>query len=191
MENSSKKDDIKDFFKTTITALVIVFLVRYFLIQPFYVRGSSMEPNFYEKDYLIIDEISYRFEQPKRGDIIVFKLKTQGYNEYLIKRVIGLPGETVIIKDGKVTIKNQDHPEGFILDELYLPKGLETIGDIEETVPDGNYFVMGDNRAVSFDSRYFGAIKRESIVGKVLLRGLPFNKFGIIKMGEYNIINNQ
>ena len=87
MENSQKKDDFKDFLKTTITALVIVFLVRHFLIQPFYVRGSSMEPNFYEKDYLIIDEISYRFEQPKRGDIIVFKLKTQGYNEYLIKRI--------------------------------------------------------------------------------------------------------
>ncbi|HOC96488.1 MAG TPA: signal peptidase I [bacterium] len=187
MENSQKKDDFKDFLKTTITALVIVFLVRHFLIQPFYVRGSSMEPNFYEKDYLIIDEISYRFEQPKRGDIIVFKLKTQGYNEYLIKRIIGLPGETVIVKDGKVTIKNQDHPDGFILDESYLPTGLETLGDVTEVVPDDSYFIMGDNRAVSFDSRYFGSIKRESIVGKVLLRGFPFSKFGIIK----NITNNQ
>lgn len=181
-----KREDLLDFIKTTVIALVTVFLVRYFLIQPFYVKGSSMEPNFYEKDYLIIDEISYRFSQPQRGDIVVFKLKNNEYNEYLIKRIIGLPGETVIIRDGKVTIKNAEHPEGFVLYESYLPKGTETLGDVIETVPDGNYFVLGDNRGVSYDSRYFGSIERSVIVGKTLLRGWPINKFGIIQMGRYN-----
>lgn len=185
-KNNTKKDDIIDFIKTTLIALAAVFLVRYFIIQPFYVKGSSMEPNFYEKDYLIIDEISYRFSQPQRGDIVVFKLNTQGYNEYLIKRIIGLPGETVVVKDGKVTIKNSDNPDGYVLDESYLPSGTETLGEVVETVPDDSYFVLGDNRGVSYDSRYFGSIKRSVIVGKTLLRGWPLNKFGITKMGRYS-----
>lgn len=182
-----KKEDFLDFIKTTIIALVVVFLVRYFLIQPFYVKGSSMEPNFYEKDYLIIDEISYRFSEPQRGDIVVFKLKNDEYNEYLIKRVIGLPGETVIIKDNKVTIKNSDNPEGYVLNESYLPEGTETLGEVTETVPENSYFVLGDNRNVSYDSRYFGSINRSAIIGKTLLRGWPINKFGITQMGRYDI----
>lgn len=182
---NSKKEELIDFLKTTLMALVAVFLIRYFIIQPFYVKGSSMEPNFYEKDYLIIDEISYRFSEPQRGDIVVFKLKTPEYKEYLIKRVIGLPGDTVIVKDGKVTIKNLNNPEGYVLKEAYLPEGLETLGEVIETVPESSYFVLGDNRGVSFDSRYFGSIKEESIVGKTVLRGWPINRIGITKMGRY------
>ena len=182
---NSKKDELIDFIKTTAIALVSVFLVRYFIIQPFYVKGSSMEPNFYEKDYLIIDEISYRFSEPQRGDIVVFKLKTPEYKEYLIKRVIGLPGETVIIRDGKVTIKNSKNPDGYILEEAYLPEGEQTLGEVIEIVPENSYFVLGDNRGVSFDSRYFGSIDRNVIVGKTLLRGWPINKFGITQMGRY------
>lgn len=182
---SKKTEDLIDFIKTTAIAIIVMLLVRHFIIQPFYVRGSSMEPNFYEKEYLIVDEISYRFKKIERGDIVVFKLKTGNYNEYLIKRVIGLPGEIVTVKDGKVTIKNKDNEFGFVLTENYLPEGLQTSGDIEEIIPEGSYFVLGDNRGASFDSRYFGAIKENVIAGKVLFRGWPINKMGIVKMGRY------
>jgi signal peptidase I len=188
-KNSNKKEkqkeDLVDFIKTTLIAIVVMLFVRYFIIQPFYVRGSSMEPNFYEKEYLIVDELSYRFSTPQRGDIVVFKLKNSEYNEYLIKRIIGLPGEKVIIKDGKVIIKNSENKEGFVLKEDYLPEGRTTQGQISEDVSEDSYYVLGDNRDVSYDSRYFGSINRSSITGKVLLRGWPVNRAGIIKMGRY------
>ena len=161
--------------KVIIIAAVIVIPIRYFLFQPFFVRGQSMDPNFANGDYLIIDEITYRFRGPERGEVIVFRYPQDPSNRF-IKRVIGLPGEEIKIKDGEITIDG-----GNILDEKYLPDDLTTSGDIHIILENNEYFVLGDNRPYSFDSRRFGPLSEEYIIGRVCLRAWPFDsisKFG-------------
>ncbi len=161
--------------KVIIIAAVIVIPIRYFLFQPFFVRGQSMDPNFANGDYLIIDEITYRFRGPERGEVIVFRYPQDPSNRF-IKRVIGLPGEEIKIKDGEITIDGGD-----ILDEKYLPDDLTTSGDIHIILENNEYFVLGDNRPYSFDSRRFGPLLEEFIIGRVYLRAWPFgsiSKFG-------------
>jgi signal peptidase I len=136
-----------------------------------------MEPNFHDREYLIIDEISYRFNPPIRGQVSVFRYP-RNPQEYFIKRVIGLPGESVQIKDGEVIIYNETHPEGFVLQEDYLSGEDITYSQDEDKVDIGadEYYVLGDNRGASKDSRYFGLVNKSFVIGKVLLRGWPFNK---------------
>lgn len=145
-----------------------------------------MEPNFHDHEYLIVNEIKYRFSDPERGDVIVFKYP-RNPQEYFIKRVIGLPGEKIQVKDGGVYIYNSENPQGAVLEEPYLPDGLKTYGLSKEAVSlgDDEYFVLGDNRNSSKDSRSFGPVKRSFIVGRVLLRGWPFNKAGFFEEIEY------
>ncbi len=168
--------------KMVVISLAIVLPIRYFLIQPFYVKGASMEPNFHDREYLIIDEISYRFKTPQRGDIVVFRYPRDP-QEYFIKRVIGLPGDTVQIKDNGVYIFNQDNPRGFKLDENYLPEGVLTVAYSEDSVKigDNQYFVLGDNRQASKDSRSFGAVDESYLVGRVIFRGWPIDKIQVFK----------
>jgi signal peptidase I len=165
-------------------SLVIIIPIRYFLIQPFYVRGASMEPNFFDHEYLIIDEISYRFKEPLRGDIVVFKYPKDP-SQYFIKRVIGLPGDTVEIVDGKVRIYNQEHPNGTPLDETGYLDQDRTIPNRTVTLKAEEYFLMGDNRAASLDSRIFGAVDRSYIVGKVFLRGYPVDRWKVFSPPTY------
>jgi len=162
-----------EFFKLAIFAIITIFLVRYFLFKPFYVRGASMEPNFFDKEYLIIDEITYRLRAPERGEIIVFHYP-KNESEYFIKRIIGLPGEKVKVQDGNVIIYNQENPEGLVLQESYLPAGLKNQPNVTHNLSSAQYFVMGDNRNNSFDSRFFGPIDQKEFVGRVWLRGWPF-----------------
>lgn len=147
-----------------------------------------MEPSFLDHEYLIVNEISYRFEEPKRGDVIVFRYPLNP-QEFFIKRVIGLPREKVQIKDGKVFIYNIDNPNGQVLDEPYLLTGTETNNTTKDTVVLGEneYFVLGDNRNQSKDSRSFGSVKRSFITGKVLLRGWPFDRVGFFREISYGI----
>lgn len=184
---------LKNFFafvfelvKIVVISLVIIVPIRYFLIQPFYVKGASMEPNFYDHEYLIIDEITYRFNEPQRGDIVVFRYP-RNPQEYFIKRMIALPGETIQIKDGAVTIFNKENPDGLTLNEYYLPEGLKTYGLSEEKVElsADEYFVLGDNRNSSKDSRSFGPVNRTYITGRVLLRGWPFNRVKVFEAPAY------
>jgi len=169
-------------------ALIIVFIVlpiRLFVAQPFVVVGSSMEPTFISNDYLIVDELTYHFQNPKRGDVIIFKYHGGAEDQkYFIKRIIGLPGETVDIRNGKVTITNAANPDGFILDETYV-KDLPT-NVMSVTLEEGKYFVMGDNRGVSFDSRTWGALSEDDIVGKAFLRLLPLSKVDIMPGSHAN-----
>lgn len=178
---------IGELIKIVFISLVIIIPVRYFLIQPFYVKGASMEPNFYDREYLIIDEISYRLGEPERGDIIVFRYPLDP-QEFFIKRVIGLPGESIQTKGGNVIIYNEENPNGVFLEEDYLPEDLKTYGLTEDivTLDDDQYFVLGDNRSSSKDSRSFGAVDKSFIIGKVLLRGLPFNRAKIFGSTEYS-----
>ncbi len=165
--------------KIVIISLAIILPIRYFIIQPFYVKGASMEPNFYDHEYLIVDEISYRFREPARGEVIVFRYPRDP-REFFIKRIIGLPGETIKIHNGQITIFNKQHPKGFKLDEsAYLPKNVYTQGNLEIKLKNDEYFVMGDNRGSSLDSRRFGPIKRQSIIGRTWIRGWPINKITV------------
>jgi signal peptidase I len=173
---------IWEIIKIVVIALVIVIPVRYFLFQPFLVNGQSMEPNFENGDYLIIDEISYRFHEPQRGEVIVFRYPDDPSKRF-IKRIIGLPGETIEIKEGKVMVIKNDKE---ILDESqYLPKGLETQRDVKVSIPENKFFVLGDNRAVSFDSRYEWLLPRQNIIGRVYLRLWPFKEIGKIEKPIY------
>ncbi len=177
---------VLELVKIVVISLVIIIPVRYFLIQPFYVKGASMEPNFYDHEYLIIDEISYRFNEKERGDIIVFR-NPKNPQEFFIKRLIGLPGEEVQIQDGVITIFNDDFPEGKILPEPYLAEGTSTYANDENKIKvgDNEIFVLGDNRGSSKDSRVFGPVNKSFVVGKVMVRGWPFNRAKFFSDEEY------
>lgn len=171
-------------------ALAIILPIRYFLAQPFSVRGQSMEPNFFDGDYLIIDQISYRFREPKRGEVLVFRANENGAT-YYIKRLIGLPGETVIIENGDVEILNQSSGQQFLLNEHYLAANVSTGGDLRVTLGLGEYFVLGDNRASSYDSRRWGALERNQIVGRAWLRPWPISPQFVIESPMYSKYQTQ
>lgn len=168
---------ISDILKTVIIALIIVIPIRFFLFQPFIVQGQSMEPNFKTGNYLIVDELSYRFRQPQRGEIIVFKYPKNPSQRY-IKRIVGLPGEEIEIKNSEVLIS------GKVLDESkYLSEKVKTKLIDREILPNyeftkitlgkNEYFVLGDNRFFSYDSRYWGSVPKENIIGRVFIRLWP------------------
>jgi len=159
-----------ELLKIALIALVIVLPIRYFLFQPFIVKGESMSPNFESGDYLIVDEISYRFSSPQRGDVIVFNFPKDTTQKF-IKRVIGLPGETVDITNGKVEIIKDG--KKVDLTEKYLPANLKTYPDTKTTLKSDEYFVMGDNREYSYDSRAWGIVPKSDIIGKAFLRVFP------------------
>lgn len=185
-----KLNAVKNFFrfvweitKIVFIALAIVVPIRLFLFQPFLVRGQSMEPSFHHNDYLIIDEISYRIREPERGEVIVFKFP-RNPSQRFIKRIIGLPGETVQIKDGYVTIIKNGKARK--LDESdYLPFSLKTPGDLKITLKEGEYFVLGDNRATSADSRSWGPLPKKYIIGRVFFRAWPVTALALIKEPTY------
>ena len=169
--------------KIVLIALVIVVPIRYFLFQPFFVRGDSMEPNFQNKDYLIVDQISYRFREPQRGEVVVFRHPGSPARRY-IKRIIGLPGEIVEIKDGQVIIFNQGKEK--VLTELdYLIPNTQTPGEIKTHLAENEFFVLGDNRIASSDSRRWGPLTRRDIVGRVFLRLWPITALAKIEAPSY------
>ncbi len=160
-------------------SLAIIIPVRMFLIQPFYVKGASMEPNFHDHEYLIIDEISYRFDEPSRGDIVVFRYPNDP-SQFFIKRVIGLPGERIQISNGHIRIFGEQQPDGQQLDESkYLDSGIFTSGDRDIQLGTDEYYLLGDNRSSSLDSRAFGAVPRDFLIGRVWLRGWPPEKIDV------------
>ena len=151
--------------------LVAIYIIYGFVAQPFLVQGASMEPNFSTGDYLLVDEMTYRLREPERGEIIVFK-NPNNESEFFIKRIIGLPGEQVIVSDGNVLIN------GELLSEKYLVPGTEVTGEYVFQLGEGQYFVMGDNRPQSYDSRRWGSLGENLIVGMVRLRFWPPSEFG-------------
>lgn len=169
---------MKEIVKDVTVAFVIVFIIMQFY-EPTRVFGISMQPNFHEKDYLVLSKEAYAKASPKRGDVVVFQsslVSFKGDKELLIKRVIGLPGDKVVIKDGDVYVNGVQQSD-------YYTKDRYTIGDLSVTVPEGEYFCMGDNRQHSTDSRFssVGCVDSSLIKGKVIFRFFPFNKFGKIK----------
>ena len=174
-------------FKVLVISLVIIVPIRHFLIKPFYVKGASMEPNFQDHEYLIINQLGYRLGEPSRGDAVVFRYPFDT-RQYFIKRVIGLPGETVTISAGTVTISNAQHPNGVVLLESYLASNVDTVGEVRVELGLDEYYVLGDNRQSSLDSRAFGPVKRDLIVGETFLRGWPIDRAGIVTNNlQYNL----
>ena len=166
--------------KILLISLAIVVPIRYFIVQPFIVRGASMEPNFYDGQYLIIDEATYNFRNPERGEVIVFRYPRDP-SQFFIKRIIGLPGERVQISNGRVHIFNDASPEGILLDETYLmPKNHPTYPDEEKMLTSSEYFLMGDNRDFSSDSRIWGPLNARFIIGRTLFRAWPLDRFGLV-----------
>jgi signal peptidase I len=170
--NKKTARELWDTIKFVALAALIVIPIRMFVFQPFIVSGESMYPTFNNADYLIIDELSYHFKQPERGQVIVFKYPNDP-SRFFIKRIIGLPGETIMFKDRSVFIKNTDHPDGIKLDEPYLTQITIPGEQLEVPVTSDHYFVMGDNRGFSSDSRAWGLLPRENITGTAKLRLLP------------------
>lgn len=174
---------IREWFQVIIIALVIALPIRYFIAEPFIVQGASMDPTFSTGQFLIVDRISYRFGAPSRGDVVVFEYPLNP-STYYIKRIIGLPGESVSINHGTVTITNTEHPEGFTLDESYIDSSHASFDSLTETLGPTEYFVMGDNRAQSADSRLWGPLQKHFIVGRPLIRLTPLSSIGILP-GEH------
>lgn len=185
----------RSFVWYALLALGLALFIRFFIAAPYVVSGASMEPTFDNWDYLITDRVSYRLEAPERGDVIVFCLPGQeacsiterlSEGEFqaprtLIKRIIGLPGETVIVNGEGVRIINEENPQGFLLNETYVqatnlggPTGMSL------TLQPGEFFVLGDNRRVSSDSRTWGVLPGSDIVGRVIVRLFPLSKAGIL-----------
>lgn len=185
--NSSKEKNvlqsaIKEFFRFAFLAAIIVIPFRMFIAQPFVVNGASMDPTFHSGEYLIVDQLIYRFENPERGSILIFKYPRDP-SKYFIKRVIGLPSETVEIRDGQIWILNEEYPEGFLLEEPYVEHER---GDNMTVVLDSDeYFVLGDNRQGSSDSRVWGTLPEQLVVGRPIVRLFPPAKASILP-GDYS-----
>ncbi|MEK7603589.1 MAG: signal peptidase I [Patescibacteria group bacterium] len=188
VKNPSSKNEVLAFIwetiKVVVISLAIILPIRYYLVQPFFVKGASMEPNFEDGDYLLVDELSYRFSEPARGDVIIFRYPGDK-SQFFIKRVIGLPGETIEIKNNEVMIYNVDHPDGFVISEEYLDAVQETLGNMLMRLDGNEYFVLGDNRLRSSDSRRWGPVNKTLITGKAFIRAWPFNRFDKIQSITY------
>ena len=178
-----------ELLRTVLVIGILAFVIRYFIVQPFIVEGESMSPYFHTNDYLLVDKLSYRFHAPERGDVIVFRYPNDPSINY-VKRVIGLPGETVTIKNGSVSIANTTTPNGFKLNETYLPVGLQTqllngSSDGVFIIPSDDFFVLGDNRPNSSDSREWGWMPKSDLIGRVAVEALPLNQARLIRHINY------
>lgn len=174
-----------DFLQGIVVILALMVMVYLFVMSPQEINGASMEPNFHNGEFILTNKVEYRVSNPKRGDVVIFKSPKNKEIDY-IKRVIGLPGDTVALRNNAIYVN------GNKLEESYLAPGVVIFGESylhenqEVTVPPGKYFVLGDNRPHSSDSREFGPIAKEDFIGKAFLRYWPFSQFGTIAHPSYS-----
>ncbi|OGG29518.1 signal peptidase I [Candidatus Gottesmanbacteria bacterium RIFCSPLOWO2_01_FULL_49_10] len=174
-----------DFLQGIVVIMAVMVMIYLFIVSPQEINGASMEPNFHNGEFILTNKIEYKFHEPKRGEVVIFKSPRNKDVDY-IKRIIGLPGDTVLLKDNKLYVN------GNPVDEPYLSPGVNVFGGsylregAEEIVPEGSYFVAGDNRPHSSDSREFGPIPKEDFIGKAFLRYWPFSQFGWVPVQHYS-----
>lgn len=176
MPEEKRENFFTELLKFALIAVVIVVPIRLYIAQPFIVSGASMSPTFENGEYLIVDELSYRLNEPERLDVIIFRYPRDP-DEFFIKRIIGLPGETVYITGGNVSVETPAG-ERVDLEETYVVNEGNG-GNLAITLDDSEYFVLGDNRPESSDSRVWGTLPQENIVGRALVRLLPIQEFAI------------
>jgi signal peptidase I len=179
---------IFELVKVVIILTMLGYLAHVFIITLFIVDGASMEPNFFDKEYMMVDKISYNFFAPKRGDVVIFSYPGEP-NKKFIKRIIGLPGDTIEIKNDRVYLENKKY--SGVLTESFLPSEMPTPTETEQTsilrkVGSNEYFVMGDNRLNSSDSRIWGLLPKENIIGKALLTIWPYDAASFVKAAKYD-----
>jgi signal peptidase I len=182
--SESKESFFLEIAKFALIALVIVVPVRLFIAQPFVVSGASMSPDFETSQYLIVDQLTYHLEEPERGDVIIFRFPLEP-STFFIKRIIGLPGETVTIHEGVVTITTPEDEKNILLKEPYIaPDNIKRDNGVF-TLHTDEYFVMGDNRKASSDSRSWGVLPRHFIVGRAFVRLFPLSEVSLLP-GQHN-----
>jgi signal peptidase I len=179
--------DTLEIITTAFALFVVMFL---FVVQIHEVKGDSMLPNFHNREFVLTDKLTYHFREPQRGEIVIFKAPPKPRDEY-IKRLVALPGEKIKIQNNQITIYNQEHPEGFVLEESYLAPGTATTGktaippNTEVTIPDDEFVVMGDNRGASSDSRSWGPVKKDLVVGRAVVRIWPPTAVSLVRHAKY------
>lgn len=173
VKEKSKSQSFWELVRFALIAIAIVVPVRVLVAEPFIVSGSSMVPTFENGDYLIVDKLTYKLSDPKRDDVVIFRYPGDT-TKFFIKRIIGLPNETVDIKGAKITITNSEHKDGFVLDQPFIKS--HSSNNMHFELKDDEYFVMGDNRNASSDSRYWGAVNKNLLSGRAMLRLLPIDK---------------
>lgn len=172
-----------EIIQTVVVFLAILMIVFLFVAQPHKVQGPSMFPTFHDGDYIITDKLTYRFSTPKRGDVIVFE-NPRNHSDDFIKRIMGLPGDRIKVQGGHVYINDQLGTEPYLQPDVTTDGRFFLQDGQEKTVDDGDYFVMGDNRQFSSDSREWGLVKKSEILGRVIVRYWPPNAAGILP-GSY------
>lgn len=180
---------IFDFLQGIVVVLALLVMVYLFIMSPQEINGASMEPNFHNGEFILTNKVLYKFRAPKRGDVVIFKSPLNKEIDY-IKRIIGLPGDTVELKENALWVN------GTKLDEPYLAPDVIVFGGsyLQEgssiVVPEGTYFMVGDNRPHSSDSREFGPVSEADFIGAAILRYWPFSQAGILPTPTYNIGSN-
>ncbi len=177
---------VLEFIKTVAIIVLIAFFVRFYLVQPFVVEGSSMEPNFHNGEYLLVDKVSYRIGEPKRGDVIVLHPPSAPQLNY-IKRIIALPGEQIDIRNGQIFVNQAQIDEPYIPNEQTLVRNQQA-ANLSQKLGSNEYFVLGDNRDHSSDSREWGMVPRENIIGRAMLVVFPAKNFGLVFHQSYGSI---
>lgn len=186
-ELPKKENPFIEIIRFSLIAILIVIPIRMFIAQPFIVSGSSMIETFHNGEYLIVDQVSYRLHAPQRGDVVIFRYPRDP-SKFFIKRIIALPGETINITDSTVTITNDANPAGFVLEEPYI-KSMRPGAMMTEELGEREYFVMGDNRDESSDSRVWGVLQEERIIGRAFLRLFPPHAISVLP-GAFNDPNS-
>ena len=175
-----------DFLQGIVVILAMLVMVYLFIMSPQEINGSSMEPDFHNSEYILTNKVMYKFREPKRGDVIIFKSWSNKDVDY-IKRIIGLPGDTVELQNNALYVNNQKLNEPYLAPDVIIFGGSFLKEGEPIVVPPDMYFVCGDNRPHSSDSREFGPVAKDDIIGEAVLRYWPFSQFGIIPHPTYNI----
>lgn len=179
-EPPSLKSHIIEFIQTIAVFVAISLFIYYFAIQPHKVSGASMEPNFHDKDFILTDKVTYKFNEPKHGDIIVFKNPNNEAQDF-IKRIIALPGDKIMLKEGHIYINGDLVKESYLDSNLVTRSGAFLSEGKEITVEENDLITLGDNRNNSYDSKDWGYLPMKNIIGKAFFRYWPLQRIGLIK----------